>query len=431
MENGKVLYNNTSSLSELEQKALHIYENGTRKDFNIFFKQHFEEQYDYSISAFKNDLFQKAKGYTKINNENFTDALDEAFRQSSLYDVETYRNNKELADRYFTHLGKTKESQDMILDYIANDIDIDSDSLLKTNAKYFETHNVTHGLYAFPSDLYTVKGATDKPLERIADNLSDIMNNKQMELSLSSGKYMIGPIGVKGKTIPIAYHVNDIRSHLEYIDGTTKRVIQPNKTRGTGTINDIIDALERNSNVDLFTRHDELIGRGIEVESLWVKEDFYQQNKKYVHKLLKDNNIQSLDIIHASENTEKITEDLIERINTKDIVQSRKYKPTKGPKLKQKITQQTSKSLPKKSLDGNGKMAIGLSIVGLITGIAIASDSNNEKSNIKNKKQEHSLPNTTSMYKNSNKIDNSYATQMAQDISSYKYGKHMTGFVNF
>ena len=39
--------------------------------------------------------------------------------------------NKEIADKYFTHLGRTKESQDMILDYIANDVDIDSDKLLK------------------------------------------------------------------------------------------------------------------------------------------------------------------------------------------------------------------------------------------------------------------------------------------------------------
>ena len=32
-----------------------------------------------------------------------------------------------------------------------------------------------------------------------------------------------------------------------------------------------------------------------------------------------------------------------------------------------------------------------------------------------------------------NKIDNrvQYAMQMAQDISSYRYGKHMTGFVNY
>ena len=31
----------------------------------------------------------------------------------------------------------------------------------------------------------------------------------------------------------------------------------------------------------------------------------------------------------------------------------------------------------------------------------------------------------------SQQIDNSYAMQMAQDISSYRYGKHMTGFVNY
>ena len=35
------------------------------------------------------------------------------------------------------------------------------------------------------------------------------------------------------------------------------------------------------------------------------------------------------------------------------------------------------------------------------------------------------------MHNNLEEIDNSYAMQMAQDISNYRYDKHMTGFVNY
>ena len=328
MKDGKIIYNNLQSLNDIERKAIDIYENGTRKEFRDFFEENFEDEYD-SFKAFKTDLFTKAKGYTKIENKVFSDALDEAFKQSSVYDVETYRKSKEIANKYFAHLGRTKESQNMILDYIANDIDIDSDKLLKANAKYFEEKSVNHGLYAFPDDIYTVKGSTNNPLERIDDNINDIIKNKQMEMSLTSSEYMIGPIGVTGKTSPIAYHTNDIRSHLEFSFDGGKRIYQQNNKRGTGTVQDIIDSLEKESTVDLFSRHDELIGKGLDVESLWVKEDFYTQNKDYVHELMQKYNINNLDLIHASENTEKIIPSQIERINvfSKANVEDKKLTP--------------------------------------------------------------------------------------------------------
>ena len=547
MKDGKIIYNNLKSLNDIERKAIDIYENGTRKEFRDFFEENFEDEYN-SFKAFKTNLFTKAKRYTKIENKVFSDALDEAFKQSSIYNVETYRKSKEIADKYFTHLGRTKESQDMILDYIANNIDIDSDKLLKANAKYFEEQSVNHGLYAFPDDMYTVKGSTNNPLERIDDNIRDIIKDKQMEMSLSSNEYMIGPIGVTGKTSPIAYHTNDIRSHLEFSFDGAKRVYQLNSTRGTGTIQDIIDSLERESTVDLFSRHDELIGKGLDIESLWVKENFYTQNKDYVHGLMQKYNINNLDLIHASENTEKIIPSQIERININDInlkedkkltpqeafdkyglnddrfytsqglgpkkqkeainklnskrklpeqlpdysvddarldkmfaedkayIKSLKkqrkrhnYKPVKGPKLKKIVKQDnnlekatsevfdnfieninnTSKpkveSTPKsskniikpikntskmttKSLGGAGKGAIGLIIAG-ITGLAIGKALSSD--NNKNKKQDKQVAKQQNMSYNNQYIDNQYAMQMAQDISSYRYGKHMTGFVNY
>ena len=548
MKDGKIIYNNLQSLNDIERKAIDIYENGTRKEFRDFFEENFEDEYD-SFKAFKTDLFTKAKGYTKIENKVFSDALDEAFKQSSVYDVETYRKSKEIANKYFAHLGRTKESQNMILDYIANDIDIDSDKLLKANAKYFETHNVNHGLYAFPDDMYTVKGSTNNPLKRIDDNIRDIIKDKQMEMSLSSSEYMIGPIGVTGKTSPIAYHTNDIRSHLEFSFDGGKRVYQQNNKRGTGTVQDIIDSLERESTVDLFSKHDELIGKGLDIESLWVKEDFYTQNKNYVHGLMQKYNINNLDLIHASKKKEKIIPSQIERINvsSKTNVEDKKltpqeafdkygpnddrfytsqgldpkeqkeainklnskrkppeplpdysaddarldkmfaedkanieslkkqrkkpkYKPVKEPELKETVKQDKnlekatnevfdnfteninntpkpkventpnqSKNIVKptkntskittKSLGGAGKGAIGLIVAG-ITGLAIGKALSSDNDN-KDKKQDKQVAKQQNISYNNQYIDNQYAMQMAQDISSYGYGKHMTGFVNF
>lgn len=548
MKDGKIIYNNLQSLNNIERKAIDIYENGTRKEFRDFFEENFEDEYD-SFRKFKADLFTKAKGYTKIENEVFADALDKAFIESSIYDVETYRKSKEIANKYFAHLGRTKESQNMILDYIANDIDIDSDKLLKANAKYFEEQSVNHGLYAFPDDIYTVKGHTNNPLERIDDNINDIIKNKQMEMSLTSSEYMIGPIGITGKTSPIAYHTNDIRSHLEFSFDGGKRVYQQNNKRGTGTVQDIIDSLEQESTVDLFSRHDELIGKGLDIESLWVKEDFYTKNKDYVYELMQKYNINNLDLIHASENTEKIIPSQIERINvfSKANVEDKKltpqeafdkyspnddkfytsqgldpkkqkeainklnskrkppeplpdysaddarldkmfaedkayieslekqrkrpnYKPVKGPKLKETVKQDNNlekatnevfdnfteninntpkpevKNTPKPSknivkpvkntskmttklLGGVGKGAIGLivaGVTGLVIGKALSSDDDN-----KDKKQDKQVAKQQNISYNNQYIDNQYAMQMAQDISSYRYGKHMTGFVNF
>lgn len=548
MKDGKIIYNNLQSLNDIERKAIDIYENGTRKEFRDFFEENFEDEYD-SFKAFKTDLFTKAKGYTKIENKVFSDALDEAFKQSSVYDVETYRKSKEIANKYFAHLGRTKESQNMILDYIANDIDIDSDKLLKANAKYFETHNVNHGLYAFPDDMYTVKGSTNNPLKRIDDNIRDIIKDKQMEMSLTSSEYMIGPIGVTGKTSPIAYHTNDIRSHLEFSFDGGKRVYQQNNKRGTGTVQDIIDSLERESTVDLFSKHDELIGKGLDIESLWVKEDFYTKNKDYVYELMQKYNINNLDLIHASENTEKIIPSQIERINvfSKTNVEDKKltpqeafdkygpnddrfytsqgldpkeqkeainklnskrkppeplpdysaddarldkmfaedkanieslkkqrkrpkYKPVKEPKVEETVKQdknlekatnevqdnfteninntpkpkventtKPSKNIVKpakntskmttKSLGKAGKGAIGLIVAG-ITGLAIGKALSSDNDN-KDKKQNKQVAKQQNISYNNQYIDNQYAMQMAQDISSYGYGKHMTGFVNF
>lgn len=83
------------------------------------------------------------------------------------------------------------------------------------------------------------------------------------------------------------------------------------------------------------------------------------------------------------------------------------------------ITKNTSPKISKKSLSGGGKLAIGLTIAAA-TGAVVA-----------NKIADSKAKKTKNTQSDEEEYDNSYAQQMAADISSYKYGKHMTGFVNF
>ena len=55
----------------------------------------------------------------------------------------------------------------------------------------------------------------------------------------------------------------------------------------------------------------------------------------------------------------------------------------------------------------------------------------NEKKELKEKRKKK-ITNTSRVYQNNQiqMFDNSYAQQIAADISSYKYGKRITGFIN-
>lgn len=144
---------------------------------------------------------------------------------------------------------------------------------------------------------------------------------------------------------------------------------------------------------------------------------------------------QSQDLV-TEETTEQIvkntTEETIEEITEETGKQAEhNFKETLEQSAKEmaeesskKVSKSTAKSLPKKSLGGGGKAAIA--IAGLIIGGMILS-SDNEPKKKSEKSKGHSLPRST----NAEEFDNSYAMQMAQDISSYRYGKHMTGFVNY
>ena len=58
--------------------------------------------------------------------------------------------------------------------------------------------------------------------------------------------------------------------------------------------------------------------KNFKIDSIWVKEDFYNNNQDFVLKLLKDNKIQNLDIIHSN-SFEQYRDVDIERVNVNNI----------------------------------------------------------------------------------------------------------------
>ena len=132
--------------------------------------------------------------------------------------------------------------------------------------------------------------------------------------------------------------------------------------------------------------------------------------------------------VKQDKNLEKATNEVFDNF-TENINNTSKPKVKSTPKPSKNIvkpTKNTSK-MATKSLGGAGKEAIGLIIAG-ITGLAIGKVLSSDD---KDKKQDKQVVKQQNISYNNQYIDNQYAMQMAQDISSYRYGKHMTGFVNY
>ena len=132
--------------------------------------------------------------------------------------------------------------------------------------------------------------------------------------------------------------------------------------------------------------------------------------------------------VKQDKNLEKATNEVQDNF-TENINNTPKPKvenTTKPSKNIVKPTKNTSK-MTTKSLGRAGKGAIGLIVAG-ITGLAIGKALSSDE---KDKKQDKQVAKQQNISYNNQYIDNQYAMQMAQDISSYRYGKHMTGFVNF
>ena len=233
-------------------------------------------------------------------------------------------NNLDNLAKYLEHnFAKTDESKKVILDMLShkkhnpNDFynyRITQEELFNLNKKYYDNTYLYHGLNAYTTNL------TDKSLdisEKIENNLYNIINNKDMELATSS-THMIGDIGIKGKGDSLFAQPWDMYS---VVDKETGKRSKP-RARTIITEDDIFEIIEKYhknpKKIKPWKKHDEVIAKNFEIDSLWVKEDFYNNNQDFVLKLLKDNKIQNLDIIHSN-SFEQYRDVDIERVNVNNI----------------------------------------------------------------------------------------------------------------
>lgn len=360
-----------------------------------------------------------------------------------------YQDKIDWINQYHPDLVESNEAKIKLYDYI-NDKSkkISFDDIIRANASAHVNDTVYHGM-GNPFYKLSEKEAfelIDYGDVAIADfNLDNIIKNKSIELSVSN-KPIYGDIGIKGKADIVGYFKSDIGSSVD-ADGTR----HTSRKYNSKSLNDIISGKHKPSS------YHEGIARDFNIESLWVKKDFYEKNKDQVYFLLKKHNIQQLDIIEDFEkgqiqtlytkdlkkyfndnvpiskqnkNLEKATNEVFDNF-TENINNTPKPEIKNTPKPSKNIVKpaKNTSKMTTKSLGGVGKGAIGLIVAG-ITGLAIGKALSSDNDN-KDKKQDKQVAKQQNISYNNQYIDNQYAMQMAQDISSYRYGKHMTGFVNF
>ena len=167
------------------------------------------------------------------------------------------------------------------------------------------------------------------------------------------------------------------------------------------------------------------------IQQLDIIEDFEKgQIQTLYTKDLKKYFNDNVPISKQNKNLEKATNEVFDNF-TENINNTPKPEVKNTPKPSKNIVKpaKNTSKMTTKSLGKAGKGAIGLidaGITGLAIGKALSSDNDN-----KDKKQDKQVAKQQNISYNNQYIDNQYAMQMAQDISSYRYGKHMTGFVNF
>ena len=157
-------------------------------------------------------------------------------------------------------------------------------------------------------------------------------------------------------------------------------------------------------------------------------ESLEKQRKRPNYKPVKGPKLK--EVTKKDNNLEKATNEVFDNF-TENINNTPKPKVKNTPKPSKNIVKpvKNTSKMTTKSLGGVGKGAIGLIVAG-VTGLAIGKALSSDNDN-KDKKQDKRVVKQQNISYNNQYMDNQYTMQMAQDISSYRYGKHMTGFVNY
>lgn len=304
--------------------------NGKRDYLDFFLEENSDELKKYNLYQGKNvKEIRKEIENKYLNNHialkdfdgDFEKALKAAFEASPVTKVPKEEALKKYVD-VFSEMAWTNESRDMILDVIANAREITNEEFFKANAKELSGQYVNHGLYAYGGQMWDVDSTKlDYQRSQINSNLKKIIEHPEYEISASTTDYAIGNVGITAKIKDAKYASRaDAQSGI-LTNGNGKRILVSQYNIG-GLLKEDYDIIGQ-KNIPTYspTQHNEIISTIEKPEKIWVKKEFYEENKDFVYNLMKENDIQNLDIILNAEN-ERITESEIKTVTLSDLEKS-------------------------------------------------------------------------------------------------------------
>ena len=258
----------------------------------------------------------------------YTTTRGPRLKEKNIVDIDSI--NKWINENNLSIIAETNEAKQLLYNHVVNNKPLSMDTLARANASAHSSDKIFHAMENISAAHYNLshedfQKLSNRPeIEIITENFETIINNKNAELSLSgAGKDRFGKIGVYGTADVMAYFPIDMRTTL---DSKGKRIVSKENDK---TLDKLIQQLQQGKKINEYITWDEYIGKNINVESIWVEEDFYNQYKKEINSMAHKNGVYNIDIIDSDENIKRITLE-----NTK----KKKYKASRGPRLKKEET---------------------------------------------------------------------------------------------
>lgn len=315
---------------KLYDQYLNYYQNGTY--FNSDGTPKMQVQNDNVIDVDPNNIYKhtpqdgieyfdsegNSLGYKNNSKHEVIDELDDiekAIKETNYFTEAEFSSKKDVIKERFLRVANTEESQQLLLDYMTNpQKDINIDDIARKNASAHARDKVSHGLLAF-DNLWSAndnKGMSE--IDMVKRNLENITSNGNIELALSEDAYKLGSIGVTGTADITGYFPQDTSS-------VSENGLRKSKQYGNAVLENIFD-LEDGG---FFQSYSEYYGKKFNIESLWVRDDFFKQNQDEIVSLLQKHNIEYVDLVHGTNNSygPQYTRKSLnfDRISTKDLIE--------------------------------------------------------------------------------------------------------------
>lgn len=297
--------------------------------------------------------------------------------------------NKEILDDFWKSIGFEQGTNRIVINYGQSQTYMNDFFLLNQNGKYYIHDKKNNKMYDQELNYYQ----DGRYYNRKGEIIQDIPNDNIIDVNPDE-VYKVKP--------------NNTIEHFDSNGNPYKLTAQeafdkygPNDDRFYTSQG--LDPVEQRKKIDELNSKRKPVKTDKEIlDDISVKPEEYEKLEKEYESIAND-----LEKLKNENIAEEVTEEIIENTN--------KELP------KKKLTKPSAEALENINFKKVGKIGLVAAAIGI--GAYAIGNHNKNKENQQTQRQ-------VQYPQNNSYIDNSYAQQMASDISSYKYGKHMTGFVN-